>query len=868
MKKCRLLSMLLVLLLVMQGFSAVSAAEETQNSLYYDREAQAVVDYLLGDGFFGGELVTRGEFAAALSGVFALSNAGGMEFSYSDVAETTPYAAEIYNLLNAGIISPAESFEPDSPVQYNQAVKMVVCAIGYGNVGEYYGGYPGGYIKAASNLKLTKYVDYSDNGMTTDDVCQLLFNLVSSTVAGTAVYEDYIQYEHTGKSYLETIHNLCLAEGIVTGTQYNSYRSNSPVSDRGIIEIDGDSYWSQVGTPDMLGLKVCAYYDKDTKNIKIIVPMENEEVIFDGSDIASLTSNQVKYYNAADKAVTCRTNGAVVVYNGRAVTSFGLVSLTGDNSTFRLVDNDGDNVYEYMFVYDYQYLYVNQVDIRNKTISDYNGSVYLFDGDAEDTSMFLVSPDGEEIELADIKSGSLLAVAKSTDGAVAYITQCGETVAGTITAISNDDDEIVIDGNTYDISKYANDNYKSNLVVGSTGSFIIGQRNDVVAVNAGSDAMEYGYLIDSIISSGLSKEVSLKIYTKEGEIKIFPASEVYFDDNATASKENSILTMLSSGGEVEPQLIRYKTDREGYIVNIDLADTDFVFGDDITCEEDALRKYSFTDASGSAVTSFNYRSGGRTCAHYFNVDGTVIFSVPNDSEVKSAEEKEFTVTGYESLISNKNYSFEAYDLSESGTAGAVVLKGDAISDRGSYVVEKAIRGLTPDGGSGNILYVYGSQKYETYYLDDSDASALGKTLCGGDIIEISADSDNVITDIIVVFDASGTVPAPNTAVPADIRFETPTNKGYYYGSLYSKDGTYGYISRAADGQGGYSYSFDKLMNLKLQTANMVVINQKRNEVRPITISELRDYKSFGGDNHYIVAYMNYQSPLAVYVYER
>lgn len=868
MKKLRLLSILLVLLLVMQGFSTVSAADEMQESLYYDNEAEAVVTYILGENFFGGEMVTRGEFAAALSKAFMLSDADGMEFSYSDVTQTTPYAVEIYNLLNAGIISPAENFEPDSPVLYNQAVKMMVCAIGYGNVAEYKGGYPIGYLNVASDLKLTKYVENTDGGVTQANVCQLLFNLLSSTVAGTAVYEDYIKYEHTGKNYLETLHNLSFTEGIVTATQYNYYKTNGAVSDSGILEIDGNFYWSNISTPDMLGLNVYAYYNKDTKNIEVVIPMYNEEVVFDGSDIASYSSSQIKYYNDADRAVTCRTNGATVVYNGRVKSGFSLASLTGDNSTFRLVDNDRDRVYEYVYVYDYQYLYVDYVDVRNNSIADKNGSVYLFDGDVDDTVTFFEADSGEFVELADIQAGDLLTIAKSADGRLAYISRCGMTVDGTITAISSDDNEIYIDGIPYEISKYADDNYKSKLVVGRTGSFMIGHRNDVVAVNAGSDVMQYGYLIDGIVVGGLDTEVKIKLCSTSGKIVVLPAVEVYFNDNTTATKRANILNPISSGGSVTPQLIRYKTDKDGYIVNIDLADDDFVFGDDVTNEADSLRKYSFTDVSGNEVTSFNYRSGGRTCAHYFNVDGTVIFSVPNDSDVKTAEEKEFTVTGYESLVTNKNYKFEAYDLNEAGTAGAVVLKGDAISDRSDYVVEKSIRSILPDGREGYVLYVYGYNQYLTYYLDNSTAATLTKIPGGGDIAELSVDEDNIITDIIMVFDASGGLPVPNSSAGSSIRFENPTNRSYYYGSLYSKSGSYGYISRTADGQSGYSYNFANLMNLRLQTTNIVIINKKRNEVRPATVNELRDFKTYGNDNHYIVAYMNYQSPYSVYVYER
>ena len=49
---------------------------------------------------------------------------------------------------------------------------------------------------------------------------------------------------------------------------------------------------------------------------------------------------------------------------------------------------------------------------------------------------------------------------------------------------------------------------------------------------------------------------------------------------------------------------------------------------------------------------------------------------------------------------------------------------------------------------------------------------------------------------------------------------------------------------------------------------MALINAKRNEIRPITMKELKDYKSFGNNNYYVVVRLSYQAPDAVYVYER
>lgn len=866
MRNYRLLSVFLILLLVMQSFVFVSAEDAEPVLPEASAEAKVISDYLLGDGFFEGDRVTRAEFTGALVRSFAIGTDAFYENVYADVDEANPYAREIFAAYKAGIVSPANNFEPDSPLLYEQAVKMVVVAIGYGNIGEYYGGYPSGYLKAANSIKLLKNVGSIDGEMSPAGAMELLYNLLTSDLQFTGIVDDTVKYERVGEDYMYSVHGLTMAEGIVTATKYNSYRMGTAIIGDGCLEVEGVSYKCNITTPDMLGLNVCVYYDRQN-NVQIIIPTDNEELSFGGDDIASFDRAKISYYNENGRLKSENISGASVVYNGRVKSDFALSDISGDYVTFRLVNNDDDSAFEYVFVYDFKYLYADLVDTRNHSVSDSNGSAYLFDSELHDTETLIYSHDGEALEFADIRSGDLLTVAVSADNALATVYKCGTTVSGTITAIS--DEDVEIDGNVYKLSGYAMTNYGANLVPGSSGAFITGRANDIVVVNAKASVMQYGYLIDAIIDEGMDNKAMIKLYTAGGEIKIYSADKVFYDGSSTYVRGDKILEPLTLNGEITPQLIKYKTDAEDEnIVNIDLADTEFDFDAESANEKDTLRKYSFKDSTGASVTSFNYRSGGKSCSPYFNLDGTVIFSVPLDSEIKSCEESAFTVAGCESLVSNKNYSFDVYDLSDQGSAGVVVLKGEHISDRQNYIVESALRGLLPDEDEGYVLQVYGNRAYTTFYLRNEDVALLGKAPAGGDIIELSADSDNIITDAAPVFDASGNVPVPSTNAPKDIRFENPTNISYYYGALYSKGTTYGYLSKTADGNGGFNYSFDKLINLKLSTTNMVLINEKKNEVRPITLKELKDYKTHGEGNYYVVAYMSYQSPNAVYVYER
>lgn len=117
------------------------------------------------DGNFGPEnMLTRAEFATVAMrlitpGKEATGN-GGAKVFFSDVTVNHWAFGNISAATELGLIGGFgdSRFLPDNPVTYNQAVKMLVCALGYGQQGEEKGGYPYGYLLEAVELGITKSV--------------------------------------------------------------------------------------------------------------------------------------------------------------------------------------------------------------------------------------------------------------------------------------------------------------------------------------------------------------------------------------------------------------------------------------------------------------------------------------------------------------------------------------------------------------------------------------------------------------------------------------------------------------------------------------------------------------------------------------
>lgn len=873
----KLMALLLAILFTLPGIFAAAeepAAEESAEATAAvspdsdrDTEIAAVMEYVLGEDFFTEDTVTRAEFTGALMRAFAIQ-IDGFNSVFADVTEDTPYAAEINAAYAAGIISQAENFEPLAPVQYEHAVKMVIHALGYEAAAASYGGYPEGYIRAARNIDLLNQVPREAGAMSVNSVRSILYNLLTSTIRFTGITEDgYARYEKTEVDYLESLYHLRRTEGVITATQYNSYRPGTSFSEEPSIEIDGIRYASTECSPDLLGRNACVYYDKDTNYAEIIIPVYNREVEVDLEDVSSLDKEGLVCYDSnSGKSRSYQTAGSILIYNGRAVETLDFSSVLENSGSVRLVDNNWDGKYEYMFITCYSYLYVDKVDGWSESISDLHATENSIQANSSETALILLGVDGEKLEFEDVKSGNLFLIERSMDDVLITARLCAGQITGTITQVTGDD-EIYIDEEKYVLSSYAKTYYSAQMIPGNEGVFLLGYHNEIVVVNSGGSDMVYGYLIDAAEDGGFSEGIQLKIYTQGGEIKIFHFDKIRLDNGLKKVDGKTVLSALSENNEVKPQLLRYSVNEKGEITHIDLAATDFDFAEQPEDERDSLRRYSFT-SNGAAVTSFNYRSGGKSCAPYFNLNDTVVFSVPKDDTVKTAEPDKFLISDAGSLTSNRNYAFEVYDLNEYGTAGAVVLKGEHVTQAKNYMIESVAHGILPDNTEGTIIYTYGSQSYKTFYIPEEIEETLPKELCAGDIIELITDEDNFVQQITVVFDASSGLPVPNTAAGGSVRFEVPSNISYFYGALYAVDSTYAYLSKTADGSGGYLYDFPNLINLKLQTSNMAIINANRNEIRPITIKELKDYKSFGNENYYIVVYLNYQAPNAVYVYER
>ncbi|MBE7024815.1 MAG: S-layer homology domain-containing protein, partial [Ruminococcaceae bacterium] len=141
--------------------------------------------------------LTRAEMATILLRAMNMAeNAMGQDV-FTDVPSSHWAYANIAAAYQMGIVNgtSATTFAPDASVTYEQAVKMVVAALGYTVQAEAMGGYPSGYLSKAAQLDVLRGVDVGGE-MTRGNMAILLYNALDKPLFEKTSYgEDSYTYD-------------------------------------------------------------------------------------------------------------------------------------------------------------------------------------------------------------------------------------------------------------------------------------------------------------------------------------------------------------------------------------------------------------------------------------------------------------------------------------------------------------------------------------------------------------------------------------------------------------------------------------------------------------------------------------------------
>lgn len=857
----RLLSMLIVVVFCLTSFAVapVSAAFTDLTEEHYAYDAVNVLSKL---GVINGyeengsfnfkpdNNVTRAEFAAMLLRTRGMGNVGSTSLEnppFPDV--TTPDVSwAIGNIRTArelGIINGYDdgTFKPNNNVSYEEAVTMIVRALGYGELGSEGAFWYSKYIMTATSLG---FLDGAGGAIATPatraTIASMLYNCLEVKLAENN--------EITDKTILEDDLKLTKNIGYISSSptislskpDANLRADEVEITVNGIAstyKVDDASKYS-----DMLGAQIEFYYQNDfnsgLKTLLLATVKNSTTIKIDARLIQSASASAISYFKSEDAQRDTVANispSSVVVYNGKL---YGTAA--DDTSTFatyygakgipeigslEFLDRDGDNIYDVVFVYDYDVYFVSSVTPSDYKVTDNDLRKGMSDNDRQITLNYrtdeinFYTDDGTETSFSAIKKGSVIFVAKSNHaGGAKDVIVCNNTVSGKVSGTSSSKG-YTINGKNYKDSALAPWN---NVITGATPSlttaptmgdtakFYLDMEGNIIWYDKTETAsnQQYGYVTGAgVDTNSFSSTAQVNIVTKANTSgTLYTITTKSKLNGAVVGNIDNFVDLLdaASQGSADPatkdggfeQLVKFSTTKGTEIEEIVTYEPQAAGADIVT---DKLYRHSgISKATNSSYSSSN-REMTQSATKIYLGNATIIAT---PSYTGSSGKYKFMSVGE---LVNGNYEIEVFDVTKTNSAKVVVIhSGEAnvggVTGKSPALVITDIEKPVIDGETRYVIKGYQGKDEKTWTLSNTDSATVttAPTLQKGDMIRVGTDfdgyytvkADDIIFSMAPGYRATAITKAPNANVyPKKEDVNGSVACRFVWGSAYQYDGNSG-----------------------------------------------------------------------------
>ncbi len=614
MKLSKVLSLVLAIAMLLSVPTFAAFTDVAANANY--AEAVTVLSALeiingYGDGTFKPEgKITRAEYSAIICRAIGMGDAakGSITDSFTDVPATHWANGYIATAQNAGIINGMGdgTFAPEAEVTYEQAVKMLVCALGYEKKAIALGGYPTGYMMVAIQESITTGTNNTPGGADRATVARLTYNaltvpMMDQTSWGSDEKFEAIPYSSLLWSKLDAftaevkIASISLDKEATDVTldvrkvdKVAAHKNNGLITESAATSFLGDQNVkiNGVDLAGLQGLTVTAVIDKSDDsemNLLCIVPKsgKNAEVTINPQLLVNRRNGDyVEYYKNVDddKESKLKLDANVDAYiNLVKATSydgvFGADAVNAEANrdaderrsdvAYKYVDTDNNGAYDTLFVTNEKVFVVGDVNTSSNKIfradakvePSFTASNLQLDPEDDNVSWTMVDAEGNAIELADVKKGDVVAVKESSDnGFTVYEIAVSNTVVeGTIT-------ETFTETSRTDatIHKFKIDDAEYTLLDGSQmdpGDTVTAKvyGNKVVDYAVAKGVQNYGLVIGRNNTTEFGKTIyQLQLLNTEGEVVTYDFAERDAQANYDLTTDGALVVYeLNKSGEIK-----------------------------------------------------------------------------------------------------------------------------------------------------------------------------------------------------------------------------------------------------------------------------------------------------------------------------
>ena len=683
--------------------------------------------------------ITRAEFTKLIVFMLGLQDIEYTKYTFEDVSADHWAKDYIQTGYDRGIIAGFEdgTFQAEEPVTYAQALKMVVCTLGYEDAAlgldiSTEGGWADKYIQEAGTLGLTKGVSGMEfyGNATRGVVAQILYNALEIEMCESNGYSTV----KTEKTLMNDYLKVKRLKGTVVGIDDDVTEECTVslpehcidvLSSKGEeIVIDYFTYTEQRSIlTKYLGSTITLYYRQLNENddrYLINIDAEttkNSSLEIDSRDISEYDGSTLRYYGSGSnkaKTLSLKSKDLSVRYNGKAVPADKTVDLDNGSYTreeallqwlnpdsenfiygnIKLTDSGADGSYDMIQIYDYETI----VALSAPSSSDYRISDKLVSGnyiilDPQSANhTYTITKDGAEIPVTSIAANDVVLYAKDLDDEHYTLLVTNKSVTGSITSMSSESSEMTINNEIYLIgdkcADYIREKNNKEIKTGATGTFYLDAFGTAVYGTIQEVAASpYAYITNTFREDGKYYITVYAPSVSASEASSYPLKSSVKINGSSTKAENAISRIQAAA--------EYTTDESEY--------ADKIYGSGKLPENTQYAQAARVKITNNEVTDIVLLTSADVASqnedkeqivkcreldeytysnNSFTLDGktsfsvnssTVVIFVPQDRDQKKKYAKKAPSSAFSS---GERYYLEAYDINSSRTAGMIVLYGN------------------------------------------------------------------------------------------------------------------------------------------------------------------------------------------------
>ncbi len=728
----------------------------------------------------------------------------------ANYAWARPYVAKAVEL---GIINGFEdkTFRAADPVTYEQAVKMIVCALGYESEGQkptIVGDWSSGYIAKAMTLRVTSGTSIANksNPTTRGVVAMLVANaLDAERNTNKTPNIDMPSNPDAQLGYKEV-------KGVVTGTYLTEIDDANSTVPKNCVQIDDEVY--EIGFSrdpnEFLGCEVEAIIRKakGSEDYDVVTSIE----VTSRCKVLEIEAGLVGEYEDGVLEYQVKRNGNsknakidedyVTIFNNKYY-EYDIADLKDEltDGSVVLVDSNGDGRYDVVRINSYEVFVVYSKNTSGQKITlmydaEYEGENTIVFPEESTSTIFSLTRNGKEISFSDIAKWDVLNIKASpadAEGKAYYeVVVTRESYSGMITERDSDDENsIVMNDKEYIISdslmEYIEKGGDSvpKIEVGEYTQIYLDAAKKVVAAaeaTTKNSAEKYAYLVALRQDSDKTEyDLQFKFYTTDGKfLEIGSAAKISIDGKKYKALDDDILDVLEASAEAANgsypdadnytyhQPIIYQTNSEGLVSVIHTVNSDENTGISMSMKNDDDELYY------SEYEQRQYKSSSKSFTDFKVSSSTKIMYIPDN---RNNTDDYLTFSSYSKAFSNgRTYNVEAFGLSSSGTASIVFIYKENDSRIYTSSSPWMIVASKKNTASGTVIKGYTGTSYSLKSVtvseeDGPSTSDIGK----GDIIRYILDGNNELVDYQIWFDASDPTQLQPVSTNNDLYVESEKN---------------------------------------------------------------------------------------------